>query len=110
VSEHAGGGGGQDRRLLADGLGVPLNGLAVHDGALYVSEGGCPGRISRLAVDGGPVEVLVDGLPGGADYQYVLDFGRFEMRPGAELLAEPGTGALWRVPATAAVAAGKRPA
>jgi len=62
-------GGGQDRRLLADGLGVPVNGLAVHDGALYVSEGGHPGRISRLAVDGGTVEVLVDGLPGGADYQ-----------------------------------------
>jgi sugar lactone lactonase YvrE len=36
------------RTLLADGLRAQVNGLHLHDGALFVSEGGHPGRISRL--------------------------------------------------------------
>ena len=54
------------RTLLADGLRPPVNGLCFHEGALYVSE---PGRISRLAVDGGARETIVDGLPGPGNYQ-----------------------------------------
>lgn len=32
--------------ILAEGFRSPLNGLTFHDNALYVSEGGYPGRIS----------------------------------------------------------------
>lgn len=55
------------RSLLADGLRPPVNGLAFHDGALYVSEGGHPGRIARLELDGSFAPVL-DGLPGPGNY------------------------------------------
>ena len=59
---------GRSRRLLAEGLGVPVNGLVFDDGWLSVGEGGQPGRISRLGLDRS-VKVLVDELPGGGDHQ-----------------------------------------
>jgi glucose/arabinose dehydrogenase len=52
---------------LADGLGWPVNGLNVHDGSLFVSEGGPLGRISRIGPDG-ERETLLGGLPGPGDY------------------------------------------
>ena len=67
--------GGRVRRVESDGstvclrddLRAPVNGLTFHDGCLYVSEGGHPGRISRLAPDG-EWTVLLDGLPGLGNY------------------------------------------
>jgi glucose/arabinose dehydrogenase len=56
-----------ERTLLADDLGAPVNGLALHGGELYVSEGGHPGRITRLGLDRSRTTVL-DGLPGPGDY------------------------------------------
>jgi glucose/arabinose dehydrogenase len=55
------------RTLLADGFRAPVNGLVFHDGALYVSEGGHPGRISRLTPSGERSTVL-DNLPGPGNY------------------------------------------
>src|SRR5574340_5106 len=40
------------RTLLIEGLRPPVNGLTYHQGSLYISEGGHPGRISRLDFDG----------------------------------------------------------
>ncbi|HTE62112.1 MAG TPA: hypothetical protein VK631_17300 [Solirubrobacteraceae bacterium] len=60
---------GEQRALLADGLRPPVNGLRYHDGALYVTEGGHPGRISRLSPAGGELEPILDGLPGPGNYQ-----------------------------------------
>ena len=37
---------------LKDGLRSPVVGLICHKQVLYISEGGNPGRISRLSVDG----------------------------------------------------------
>jgi hypothetical protein len=54
---------------LLDNLGVPLNGLACKGRALYISEGGNPGRISRLDLDSGQFSVLLDNLPGLGNYQ-----------------------------------------
>jgi Glucose / Sorbosone dehydrogenase len=60
------------RTLLADGLRYPVNGVTYHEGALYITEGGReggrPSRISRVARDGGQVEIVVDGLPGPGNY------------------------------------------
>lgn len=56
-----------NRALLAEGLRPPVNGLAFHEGGLYVSEGGHPGRISRLELDGRQT-VLLDHLPGPGNY------------------------------------------
>jgi glucose/arabinose dehydrogenase len=56
-----------NRRLLADGLAPPVNGLTFYDGGLYVSEAGPPGRISRLELDGRRV-VIVGDLPGPGNY------------------------------------------
>jgi glucose/arabinose dehydrogenase len=56
-----------NRRLLADGLAPPVNGLTFYDGGLYVSEAGPPGRISRFELDGRRV-VIVDDLPGPGNY------------------------------------------
>ena len=53
--------------LLAEGLQPPVNGLAFHQGSLYVSEGGHPGRISRLDLDGQRT-VILDNLPGPGNY------------------------------------------
>src|SRR5256714_2769703 len=68
----AGGGVGRldprgNRRLLADSLAPPVNGLTFYDGGLYVSEAGPPGRISRLELDGRRA-VIVGDLPGPGNY------------------------------------------
>lgn len=58
------------RKLLASSLRQPVNGLTFHRNALYISEGGHPGRsgrISRLDLDG-RVTVLLDRLPGPGNY------------------------------------------
>ncbi|HEY7355973.1 MAG TPA: hypothetical protein VH590_05875, partial [Ktedonobacterales bacterium] len=55
------------RSLLAEGLRPPVNGLTYYQGALYVSEGGHPARISRLSLDGQQT-TLVEGLPGPGNY------------------------------------------
>lgn len=55
------------RTLLADDLRPPVNGLTLHGAALYVSEGGHPGRITRLSFDGVRSTVL-DDLPGPGNY------------------------------------------
>ncbi len=56
-----------DRSLLAEGLRPPVNGLTFHQGSLFVSEGGHPGRISRLELDGKQT-VILDDLPGPGNY------------------------------------------
>lgn len=62
-------GAGGERTLLAAGLRPPVNGLAHHDGALFISEGGHPARISRLELrDGAAPETVLDGLPGPGNY------------------------------------------
>jgi glucose/arabinose dehydrogenase len=58
---------GRDRQLLVEDLRAPLNGLTFHDGYLYVSEGGLPGRISRLSLDC-ELETVIDNLPGPGNY------------------------------------------
>ncbi len=55
------------RSLLAEGLRAPVNGLTFHRGSLYVSEGGHPGRLSRLDPDGQQTTIL-DNLPGPGNY------------------------------------------
>lgn len=55
------------RALLAQGLHPPVNGLTFHGDGLYISEGGHPARISRLALDGRQT-VIVDNLPGPGNY------------------------------------------
>jgi glucose/arabinose dehydrogenase len=68
-------GGGRVARIEADGsttvlardLRFPVTGLLFHEGAFYVSEGGNPGRISRIGMDGARTDV-VDGLPGLGNY------------------------------------------
>jgi glucose/arabinose dehydrogenase len=55
------------RRLLAEGLRPPVNGLLAYDGGLYISEAGHPARISRLDPDG-QMTTIVDGLPGPGNY------------------------------------------
>lgn len=63
------------RSLLAEGLRAPVNGLVFHAGGLYVSEGGHPGRISRLELDG-RLTVILDDLPGPGNYHTnMLAFG-----------------------------------
>ena len=56
-----------NRRLLADGLAPPVNGLTFYDDGLYVSAAGPPGRISRLEIDGRR-GVIVDDLRGPGNY------------------------------------------
>ena len=66
---------GRVLRLLGNGrqecvvqdLHAPVTGLVYHDGYLYVSEGGYPGRISRLSLSG-ERRTLLDGLPGFGNY------------------------------------------
>ena len=55
------------RTLLSGQLRAPVNGLTFHDGSLYISEGGHPGRISRLDRDGRHTTIL-DNLPGPGNY------------------------------------------
>lgn len=59
---------GDRRDLLVDGLRAPVNGITHLDGALYISEGGHPARISRLGLDGGPLTTVLDNLPGPGNY------------------------------------------
>ncbi len=54
--------------VLAGGLRAPVNGLTYHQGSIFVSEGGSPGRISRIDPDRTLLMVL-DDLPGGGNYQ-----------------------------------------
>lgn len=56
-----------NRSLLIEGLRPPVNGLTFHQGNLYISEGGHPGRISRLDFDGEQT-VILDNLPGPGNY------------------------------------------
>lgn len=62
-------------RCLKDDLRAPVVGLTWHRGSLYISEGGNPGRISRLSLDG-EWKTVLDNLPGGGNYhtnQVVFD-------------------------------------
>jgi glucose/arabinose dehydrogenase len=56
-----------NRSLMIEGLRPPVNGLTFHQGSLYISEGGHPGRISRLDF-GGEQTVILDNLPGPGNY------------------------------------------
>jgi glucose/arabinose dehydrogenase len=56
-----------ERTQIAEHLRPPVNGVTFHDGGLYVSEGGHPGRISRFEPDGRQTVVL-DNLPGPGNY------------------------------------------
>lgn len=58
---------GDEKQLLTEGLRHPVNGLCWYNGALIVSEGGYPGRISRLTTTGKRTTIL-DGLPGMGNY------------------------------------------
>jgi glucose/arabinose dehydrogenase len=53
--------------LVAEGLRPPVNGLTWHRGALYVSEGGHPARLTRLHPDGA-CETVLEDLPGPGNY------------------------------------------
>lgn len=53
--------------LVADGFAQPLNGILIHRGQLYVSEGGA-GRITRLDPDGSNRTPIVQGMPGPGNY------------------------------------------
>jgi glucose/arabinose dehydrogenase len=55
------------RTLVASMLSAPVTGLTLVDGALVVSEGGHPARISRISPDGERTIVL-KGLPGPGNY------------------------------------------
>jgi len=52
---------------LHNGLREPVNGLLFADGCFYVSEGGYPGRVSRLT-PAGEWRPILDGLPGFGNY------------------------------------------
>ncbi len=56
------------RTLLIENLRPPVNGLTLHEGELYVSEGGHPARISRFDLDGRPQRVVLNNLPGPGNY------------------------------------------
>ena len=52
---------------LLDRLRPPVTGVTHYKGALYISEGGAPGRISRFSLDG-VWETILDHLPGPGNY------------------------------------------
>ncbi len=56
-----------EKEVIADGLLHPVNGLCWYEGYLIVSEGGYPGRISKLTIHGERSTIL-DGLPGLGNY------------------------------------------
>lgn len=56
------------RTLLIENLRPPVNGLTLHEGQLYVSEGGHPARISRFNLEGQEQTVILDKLPGPGNY------------------------------------------
>lgn len=53
--------------VVIDRLRPPVNGLTYFQGSFYVSEGGHPGRISRVTADGRR-STVVDDLPGPGNY------------------------------------------
>jgi glucose/arabinose dehydrogenase len=57
------------RTVVAEGDNPPWNGIAYHDGALYVAEGGVlrGGRVLRVGLDG-EVRALVSDLPSQGDH------------------------------------------
>jgi glucose/arabinose dehydrogenase len=55
--------------VLLEGLRPPLNGVTLHEGYLYLSEGGYPGRISRDHLESEEHTTLLDNLPGFGNYQ-----------------------------------------
>jgi glucose/arabinose dehydrogenase len=64
---------GSQRELVSSTRGVPWNGIAVHDNALFIAEGGevDGGRIVRYAIDGdklGAPTILADKLPSTGDH------------------------------------------
>ncbi|WP_338847143.1 hypothetical protein V8J88_00315 [Massilia sp. W12] len=60
---------GGAREIVLRNLREPVNGLLWHQDSLIISEGGRPGRISRLFPDSGKLQVLQDNLPGHGNYQ-----------------------------------------
>jgi glucose/arabinose dehydrogenase len=56
------------RVLIADGLRQPITGLTFHQGELYVSEGGHPGRISRIDPRSSVQTTILENLPGPGNY------------------------------------------
>jgi glucose/arabinose dehydrogenase len=60
--DHSGG-----ASLIGQDLRTPVTGLLFYSGNFYISEGGNPGRISRLTPDGRRTNVI-DGLPGLGNY------------------------------------------
>ena len=56
-----------EKKVVAENLMHPVNGICWHDGYLIVSEGGYPGRISKLTTEGERTTIL-DGLPGLGNY------------------------------------------
>jgi glucose/arabinose dehydrogenase len=56
------------RKTLLSGLRWPVNGISYHQGALYISEGGNPGRISRWSLASGNFRTILDDLPGFGNY------------------------------------------
>lgn len=59
---------GSSRKLLIQDLRSPVNGVVLHNGWLYVSEGGNPGRITRYDRSGSSRQVILDNLPGHGNY------------------------------------------
>jgi hypothetical protein len=71
-----------DQRGLAsrNGVHTPVNGVFLYDSRLYVSEGGCPARISRWNLHDSR-EVILDNLPGdGNCHTNMAGFGRDDPR------------------------------
>lgn len=56
------------KTCLLRGLRAPVNGLTWHAGGLIISEGGHPGRISRLDLATGVHSTIIDDLPGFGNY------------------------------------------
>jgi glucose/arabinose dehydrogenase len=57
-----------ERAVVAGGLGHPLTGVVLHDGALWASQGSNPARIDRIDPATGERRVVLDNLPGGGNY------------------------------------------
>lgn len=74
------------RKLLVQDLRAPVNGLTLHEGWLYVSEGGNPGRITRFDRSGSSRQVVLDNLPGHGNYHTnMVAFGPPGSHPGSPL-------------------------
>lgn len=55
-------------KAILQGLRVPVNGLTFYEGDLYISEGGCPARITRYDVKTEVQTTILDKLPGPGNY------------------------------------------